>query len=180
MKSWVESSMNREKIIPLLEERKRVLEAAVSGALDRDDAYWRLDRITEEVKDLHEDGKQQSFESPIESAMFNALKDAIDAIFLYADNGKVRIIPQFEVGLYRIDMVVLLRANGREVKIAIECDGYDYHDRTPDLATRDKQRDRILTIAGYTMLRFSGWEINNNVGACVGDVLRCIRTQAAG
>lgn len=44
-------------------------------------------------------------------------------------------------------------------RIAIECDGHDFHERTPEQAERDRSRDRALTLDGWTVLRFTGREI---------------------
>lgn len=66
----------------------------------------------------------------------------------------IAIVPQVEIGRYRVDFMVHLR-NG--AKFAIECDGEDYHD---DI--KDGFRDAKLTaFFKLPVLRFSGssiWE----------------------
>ncbi len=61
-----------------------------------------------------------------------------------------RVIPQWEVGHYRIDLVV--EGNGK--KIAIECDGDKYHpiERLPD----DMARQAVLERLGWTFIRIRG------------------------
>jgi very-short-patch-repair endonuclease len=55
-------------------------------------------------------------------------------------------------------------------KIVIECDGHDFHERTKEQASRDKERDRLLQTAGYVVLRFTGSEIWRNPEKCVQQV----------
>ena len=45
------------------------------------------------------------------------------------------------------------------VKVAVELDGHDYHERTKAQARHDKSRDRALTQSGWLNLRFTGSEI---------------------
>jgi very-short-patch-repair endonuclease len=62
---------------------------------------------------------------------------------------------------YRLDFV-LTHARS-PVRIAVELDGHRYHDATPEAAERDKSRDRVLTGAGWRVLRFTGREIVRSV-----------------
>jgi hypothetical protein len=48
-----------------------------------------------------------------------------------------------------------------EIKIIVECDGFDYHSDRERFKS-DRQRDRALKAAGYDVLRFSGSEIFND------------------
>lgn len=59
-----------------------------------------------------------------------------------------RVIPQVQVGSYRIDMVVEGDADSR---LAIECDGDRYHG--PDQWDSDMRRQRILERAGWRFWR---------------------------
>ncbi len=49
-------------------------------------------------------------------------------------------------------------------KLGIECDGEKWH---PVGNKRDRFRDWILRRGGWSILRFRGKEINNNVSGCV-------------
>ena len=53
------------------------------------------------------------------------------------------------------------------MKIGVECDGHDFHEKTKEQAARDKKRDRDLQALGYRVLRFSGSEIYRDVNACI-------------
>lgn len=59
-------------------------------------------------------------------------------------------------------------------RIAIECDGHEFHERTPDQAERDRSRDRALTADGWIVLRFTGREIWRDPFAVVNEVERII------
>lgn len=58
----------------------------------------------------------------------------------------------------------------RPVKIAIEADGHEFHERTKEQAGRDKARDRALAADGWTILRFTGSEIWADPGRCAREV----------
>lgn len=62
------------------------------------------------------------------------------------------VTPQYSVGHYKIDLVVLL-PNG--VKIAVECDGDKYHS-TPDQIANDIGRQKVLERAGWQFFRIRG------------------------
>ncbi|MHA6684475.1 endonuclease domain-containing protein [Mesorhizobium sp. A556] len=79
------------------------------------------------------------------------------------------IIPQFKVKEYRLDFALFNRAEP-SVKIAIECDGHNFHERTKEQAQRDKSRDRALQTAGYKVLRFTGSEIYRKPMDCAHEV----------
>ena len=59
-----------------------------------------------------------------------------------------RVIPQVKTGAYRIDMVI--EGTG-DVRLAIECDGDEYHG--PDRWQSDMNRQRILERAGWLFWR---------------------------
>lgn len=68
----------------------------------------------------------------------------------------------------RLDFVVHPYV-GRTWRIAIECDGHDFHERTAEQAERDRSRDRALTATGWSVLRFTGREIWRDPFAVVAD-----------
>ncbi len=59
-----------------------------------------------------------------------------------------RVIPQVRTGEYRIDLVV---EGARDLRLAIECDGDEYHG--PDRWRHDMARQRVLGRAGWTFWR---------------------------
>ncbi|MUV13552.1 DUF559 domain-containing protein [Noviluteimonas gilva] len=76
------------------------------------------------------------------------------------------VMPQVQVGSYRVDFLILVRGFKGKRRIAIECDGHDYHDKTKEQAARDKKRDRDLLLAGVSVMRFTGSEIFRDCEAC--------------
>lgn len=69
---------------------------------------------------------------------------------------------------FRPDLL-LWQPNKPDVKIVVECDGYDYHS-SPDMFTKDRQRDRALYANGYHVLRYSGSEIFDDPRNVIRDV----------
>ncbi|OAN61062.1 hypothetical protein A8B79_06205 [Balneola sp. EhC07] len=66
-------------------------------------------------------------------------------------------------GRYRVDFIL------KDARLIIELDGHKYHS-TPEQLEKDAIRQRYLTRAGYTVIRFTGREIVRNVDSCVNDV----------
>lgn len=79
------------------------------------------------------------------------------------------LIPQFQIGGYRIDFAL------PEQKIAIELDGHDYH-KSKDQRTYDAKRERDLQKLGWTVIRFTGTEVYKNVYKCIEDVKDICKT----
>lgn len=79
------------------------------------------------------------------------------------------IIPQFKIHEFRVDFALFNRAEP-SVKIAIECDGHQFHERTKEQAQRDKSRDRTLQTLGFKVLRFTGSEIYRKPMECAAEV----------
>ena len=58
--------------------------------------------------------------------------------------------------------------------LAIEIDGYDYHDKTKEQAAKDKQRDRLFIRNGFIPVRFAGTEVYRSPIDCVREALQII------
>jgi very-short-patch-repair endonuclease len=87
----------------------------------------------------------------------------------------VRVFCQAPVLSYRADFLFEV-VRGEEIvgRIVVECDGHDYHERTPDQAERDRSRDRKMTLAGYQVLRFTGREIYRDPSICMNEAFKAI------
>jgi very-short-patch-repair endonuclease len=46
--------------------------------------------------------------------------------------------------------------------VVVECDGHEFHDRTPAQASEDRRRDRVLQKLGFPLLRFTGTDVVRN------------------
>lgn len=64
---------------------------------------------------------------------------------------------------YRVDFIL------KDARLIIELDGHEYHS-SPEQLEKDAVRQRYLTRAGYSVIRFTGGEINRNAAACVSEV----------
>lgn len=79
--------------------------------------------------------------------------------------------PQYEVQLkeknYRLDFAFLIYESIEHKstlvkKIGVECDGYDYHS-SPSQFKRDRERGRLLQNNDWTIIRYSGSDINQRL-----------------
>ena len=55
-------------------------------------------------------------------------------------------------------------------RYVIEIDGFEWHDKTPQQAERDKKRDRFIHGQGYQVLRFAAREVLRDPKQCVLEV----------
>ena len=93
-------------------------------------------------RDIMEREVQEKAESPFEAAVAMALK-----------NRGFNVVQQWEVGAYRIDMVI----NPTTDQIAIECDGERWH--STDVQIRnDMERQTVLERIGWKFIRIRGSE----------------------
>lgn len=134
-------------------------------------------------------GMENTPESPIEWMLFDGLaRGGSDcwARFGFARStdglpkGGAWVIPQAPVGKYRVDFLLVTWRCGPEcenafctdhrVLVAIECDGHEWHERTPQQAQRDKQRDREIQAKGISVIRFTGGEIRRNAIDCAYEI----------
>lgn len=83
-----------------------------------------------------------------------------------------RIFAQKTIEQWRVDFWVEFREVDRA--IVIECDGHDWHERTPEQAARDKGRDRYFAERGIPVMRFTGREIWRDPLACADQVVNAI------
>jgi very-short-patch-repair endonuclease len=67
------------------------------------------------------------------------------------------ITQQVPVAGYRCDFMLTIRSvtSQRFMRLAIECDGHSFHDRTPEQASSDRQRDRKLLAIAVPTLRYT-------------------------
>lgn len=76
--------------------------------------------------------------------------------------------PQRQIGPYRVDFLI-------EDQLVVEIDGYLYHRATRDQLIKDYKRDRYLGAQGYTVMRFSGYEIWDDPWQCAHEVDRYVK-----
>lgn len=76
------------------------------------------------------------------------------------------VAPQFKVGNYRADFALVRTQHGGTGRLFVECDGWAWHDRKPEQAERDKQRDRFIMQRGWPVMRFAESEIRKRPQSC--------------
>lgn len=89
------------------------------------------------------------------SAELGGLADLIEREHWFGDAEKH--------GRYRVDFIL------KDARLIIELDGHEHHS-TKEQLENDAIRQRYLTRAGYSVIRFTGREINRNPAACVREV----------
>lgn len=119
-------------------------------------------------------------QSPIEEMLFEAI---VTQQFLQnlrlpmigeasgsrASDGPWKITPQASVKKFRVDFVIEDQDHPG-LKVAVECDGHDFHERTKQQAQKDRSRDRELQALGYLVLRYTGSEIWRDPYKCAEDI----------
>jgi len=63
-----------------------------------------------------------------------------------------------------------------KVKLAVEIDGWQYHGKHLADFKRDRERDRLLVLNGWLVLRFAAGEVRKDPEYCVATVVQCIRS----
>lgn len=67
----------------------------------------------------------------------------------------------------------------RALHFGVELDGHAFHERTKEQARKDKERQRILQSAGWTLVRYTGSEVVRDPAAVAMDARRRLATWAA-
>lgn len=142
-------------------------------ALVLDLSFWRMDRFMDLPK---------AEETPIERLMHIALAEMADR-FGSDYLAHCVVEPQYPIEIdgqpYRVDfLVTVLPEKGSRVRVVVECDGHDFHEKTKEQATRDKFRDRAIQSLGWKVLHFTGSEIWKSPRVCAEEVLRIIKGEA--
>jgi very-short-patch-repair endonuclease len=119
-----------------------------------------------------------SCESPIEKIMMAALlfEDwypflTIPAAVLHIGEkampkGDLIIAPQFGIGPYRLDFLIIGHDEGNQKWLNVECDGEEYHNATMVQYQKDRERDKFIRACGIEVIRFRGSEIWQNAAEC--------------
>lgn len=120
-------------------------------------------------------------ESPIEQLLSLAL-EVLNIKYIFKFNPFIDVVEiekQSEIQCgnkkYRVDFLIPVIYKNQENKcFVIECDGYEFHQRTKEQVERDNIRTRDLQKAGYEIIRFSGTEIWHRPYKCAQDILNII------
>lgn len=86
------------------------------------------------------------------------LWDAVSTIF----EGSVREFENAVAGRkYRLDIAL------PSARLAIEVDGWEWHGKHKGDFTRDRERQNLLTLSGWRILRFTAGQIRRDTQGCV-------------
>lgn len=97
--------------------------------------------------------------------------------------GVINVAPGCWVDEYQSDFLIDAKAPGSKIiaRGTLECDGHDYHDRTPEQASKDRKRDRHFQDQGIWVLRFTATQIVCDPKACAREAIRVLfRRSVAG
>lgn len=153
-----------------------------------DDIFNGLDeRVQEEINDYLLDCKRYALneirrcESPIEQLLGIAFLNETSFVQGYLDSrsprtdGYLAVLPQYQIdtpsGKFRLDFLLELRTNLGTFRLAVECDGHAFHEKTKQQAARDKRRDRAIVQEGVAIVRFTGSEIWANPRRCANEAV---------
>lgn len=120
--------------------------------------------------------------SPIEGMLLKALLDNSEPRIAIDYDGQTHSLDesfvalafltrQVKISSYRVDFLMTFDGETR-FKLAIECDGHEWHDRTKQQAAYDRSRDRDLLCLGVFTIRFTGSEIVHSAERCAADAIR--------
>jgi len=104
----------------------------------------------------------------------HALRQGLPFGYRTGDEFTIKIYPQCMVGPYCADFFVEYVHAGFDdsaVRLVVECDGHDFHERTKEQAKKDRARDRFMQKVGLPVLRYTGSEIFANAADCGKQVL---------
>lgn len=127
----------------------------------------------------------ESIKSPIEKIFLTAFEiycncEDKEQLYLFpqkeieCENHKYIIDFEFDSDDYLTKLLLKDEIVNKNFKLAIECDGYEFHQKTKEQVQHDNEREYELKMAGYEVLRFSGTQIYNNPLKCAEDTYNYI------
>jgi very-short-patch-repair endonuclease len=129
--------------------------------------YWKRKYLSDQeafAKNWFKRIEKQT-QSPIESIVCLYLRTFANENF---DPLELEVLTQMKLGPYIVDFLVIYEK--LNLKIVVECDGHDFHEKTKKQAAHDKKRDRFLTKNGFILLRYTGSQICENPHEVIDDI----------
>lgn len=74
----------------------------------------------------------------------------------------VVIVPQQPISSYRADLAI----QAKRMRLVVEVDGHEFHEKTKEQAAKDKRRDRDLQQEGWNVFHFTGSEVWRDPFGC--------------
>ncbi|SFK04348.1 hypothetical protein [Celeribacter marinus] len=78
------------------------------------------------------------------------------------ENDFIAIYPQCGIAGYHLDFGIFVQIGDMKLKIDLECDGVDFHDRSESQTSKDFRRNIALSGKGFKIYRMLGCDINRN------------------
>jgi very-short-patch-repair endonuclease len=120
-------------------------------------------------------------QSPIERFMASNLYGLWMVAYGVSSPFKLTIVPQYKFKTpnktYTVDFYIELTWRRKVFLLIVECDGHEFHEKTREQASKDKERDRNLVKSGCAVLRYTGSEIYNDVDKCVIEIRDLLESQ---
>jgi len=179
---WDKTSLvNREELLKLRNELDQILSDITTAELlnVNDEQANFIDECHRKL-DLCQDCSYKMTHSCV-TCLFTLDSPLERKLFLELKKENIKFIPQYGLDWsgYEIPLegksyshptnnfknvltVVDFYIEKRGVKLAVYTDGHTYHERTEDQATHDRTIDRTLQSLGYTVLRYTGKEVNED------------------
>ncbi len=106
-------------------------------------------------------GRAPSRGSPVQEALWAA----VSARWPHAVEDYNKAIPgrKFEIDIAFVDE-----------RVALEVDGWQFHGKFLTDFKRDREKDKLLTLEGWRILRFTAEEIRMDINACLEQVSRVL------
>lgn len=118
----------------------------------------------------------KSCKSPIEKILFLAFRilETVRCNELSDKSVAFNIEPQYLVDTgkkkYYVDLYFEIESWTENVGVAVECDGYEFHQKSKKQVKYDNEREYEIKKCGFDMLRFSGSQIYNDPFKCANDI----------
>lgn len=82
------------------------------------------------------------------------------------------IVPQFGIaGVGHVDFAIFApRLDVDKPVVVVECDGHNFHERTPQQASEDRRRKRALELLGIPLLPFTGTDVVREIAIAERDI----------
>jgi very-short-patch-repair endonuclease len=122
---------------------------------------------------------REELESPIEEILRAALeKKMLEYNLLWYIESQTEIECK-NSNIYRADFTIWYdKLVNRELKedfaLVVECDGYEFHQKTKKQVEKDNKREYDLKMNGWEIYRFSGSEIYNEPMECADKIIKYV------
>ena len=99
----------------------------------------------------------------------------------YLNPDDYHVFTQCSIGRYRADFLIEKRDSPslKPIRVVVECDGHDFHERTKAQAAHDRSRDRYMQTRGLPVLRFTGSEIHADPFKCAAQIYEFFEAEHA-